>query len=201
MLYPKVLKRFLDLILAVSAFPFICFIILLASPFIYFSDKGSIFYLANRIGQQGKIFKILKLRTMFINSPDIRLEDGSTFNSEDDPRVTKVGRILRATSIDELPQIINVILGDMSFIGPRPDPEDWLEKYTDFEREFLKVKPGISGYNQAYFRNSADGALKLKNDVYYAKNISFLFDLKILIKTFSTVILRDNLHVDMSQRE
>jgi lipopolysaccharide/colanic/teichoic acid biosynthesis glycosyltransferase len=198
MFYSKVLKRFFDLILAVLAFPFLCFIILLAFPFIYFSDKGSIFYISNRIGQRGKIFKMLKLRTMFINSPDIRLQDGSTFNSEDDPRLTNIGKILRKTSIDELPQIINVIIGNMSFIGPRPDPEDHLEKYTDKEREFLKVKPGISGYSQAYFRNSVNGATKLKNDIYYAKNISFLFDFKIFLKTFHTVIYRKNLYVDKS---
>lgn len=200
MFYSKVLKRFFDLILATLTLPFFCIILLIVTPLIYFTDKGSIFYNANRIGQDGKTFKMFKFRTMIINAPDIRLKDGSTFNSIDDKRLTKVGKTLRTTSIDELPQIINVLIGDMSFIGPRPDPEDWLEKYTNDEREFLKVKPGISGYNQVYFRNTADGATKLLNDVYYAKNISFLLDFKILLKTFKTVISRDNLYVDMSQR-
>jgi lipopolysaccharide/colanic/teichoic acid biosynthesis glycosyltransferase len=137
---------------------------------------------------------------MIVNAPDVRLADGSTFNSDDDPRLTKVGKILRKTSIDELPQIINVIIGDMSFIGPRPDPVDWLDKYTAEERKFLNVKPGISGYNQAYFRNSADGATKLKNDVYYAVNISFMLDLKILLKTFRTVLFHENLYIEESRK-
>ena len=200
-MYSNIIKRIIDFLLAILLLPVLLILIIVISPLIYFDDKGSVFYIAKRIGLNGNFFRMYKFRTMFVNAPDIRIGDGSTFNSIDDQRLTKIGKILRTTSIDELPQIINVLIGNMSFIGPRPDPEDWLEKYTDAEREFLKVKPGISGYNQAYFRNSADGALKLKNDVFYAKNISFLFDFKILLKTFSTLILRDNLHVDMSQRE
>lgn len=200
MLYPEVLKRLLDLIFAIIALPFLLIIILIVSPILYFSDKGSVFYIAGRIGQYGKIFKMFKFRTMIANAPDIRLEDGSTYNSEDDIRLTKVGKILRKTSIDELPQIINILIGDMSFIGPRPDPTDWLTKYTVEEKTFLKVKPGISGYNQAYFRNSADGAAKIKNDIYYALNISFMLDLKILLKTFQTVLFRENLYIEKSRK-
>ena len=200
-MYINIFKRIVDFILALFLLPFLLILIIIISPIIYLNDRGSVFYFAYRIGLKGKLFKMFKFRTMIVNAPDIRLEDGSTFNSNDDQRLTKVGKILRTTSIDELPQIINVLIGDMSFIGPRPDPEDWLEKYTDDEREFLDVKPGISGYNQAYFRNSADGTTKLINDVYYAKNISFLLDFKILLKTFKTVILRDNLYVDISQKE
>jgi undecaprenyl phosphate N,N'-diacetylbacillosamine 1-phosphate transferase len=200
-MYSDIIKRIVDFMFALFLLPFLLILILAISPIIYLNDRGPVFYFAMRIGFKGKLFKMFKFRTMIVNAPDIRLEDGSTFNSNDDQRLTKVGKILRTTSIDELPQIINVLIGDMSFIGPRPDPEDWLEKYTDDEREFLKVKPGISGYNQAYFRNSADGTTKLINDVYYAKNISFLLDFKILLKTFKTVIFRDNLYVDTSQKE
>ena len=123
---------------------------------------------------------MFKFRTMIVNAPDIRLSDGSTYNGDDDPRITRVGRFLRKTSIDELPQILNVLLGDMSFIGPRPDPVDWLDKYSEKEKIILSVRPGITGYNQAYYRNSADGAMKLKNDVYYAENISFSLDLSLI---------------------
>ena len=200
MFYSKILKRLLDLTLALCILPVLGIVILIVFPFIYISDKGSVFYVANRIGQHGRIFKMFKFRTMNMNAPDVRLADGSTFNSDDDPRLTKVGKILRKTSIDELPQIINVMIGNMSFIGPRPDPVDWLEKYTIEEREFLNVKPGISGYNQAYFRNSADGATKLKNDVYYAVNISFMLDLKILLKTFRTVLFHENLYIEESRK-
>jgi undecaprenyl phosphate N,N'-diacetylbacillosamine 1-phosphate transferase len=196
MLYSKYLKRLFDFVSSLIALPLVIVIVLIASPFIYFTDKGPIFYNAIRIGQFGKPFKMFKLRTMFVNALDIRLEDGSTFNSDDDPRLTKIGKILRKSSIDELPQIINVLIGDMSLIGPRPDPLDWLERYTIEQREFLKVKPGISGYNQAYFRNSADGVTKLKNDLYYARNISFKFDVKILFKTIRTILLRENLYIE-----
>ena len=118
---------------------------------------------------------------------------------DDDPRITRVGRFLRKTSIDELPQILNVLLGDMSFIGPRPDPVDWLDKYSEKEKIILSVRPGITGYNQAYYRNSADGAMKLKNDVYYAENISFSLDMKIFFKTIKTVLLHENINVDQAR--
>jgi len=133
---------------------------------------------------------------MIVDAPDIRLPDGSTYNAEDDPRVTKIGKFLRKTSIDELPQIFNVLKGEMSFIGPRPDPVDWLNKYTEEEKVFLTVKPGITGYNQAYFRNSVDANTKIKNDIFYAENISFILDLKILLKTLQTVFSRQNIHIN-----
>ena len=199
-IYIYIVKRVVDFILCLLLLPLLTVLIILISPLIYFNDKGPVFYSAKRIGLNGTFFRMYKFRTMIVDAPDIRLEDGSTFNSINDQRLTKIGKILRATSIDELPQIINVLFSDMSFIGPRPDPEDWLEKYSESEREFLKVKPGITGYNQAYFRNSADGAKKLINDVYYAKNISLLLDFKILLKTFNTIIMRDNLYVDRSQK-
>jgi len=133
---------------------------------------------------------------MIVDAPDIRLPDGSTYNAEDDPRVTKIGKFLRKTSIDELPQIFNVLKGEMSFIGPRPDPVDWLNKYTEEEKVFLTVKPGITGYNQAYFRNSVDANTKIKNDIFYAENISFILDLKILLKTLQTVFSRQNIYIN-----
>jgi len=199
MLYSKIFKRIFDIMLAIIVFPFFCIITITVSPFIYFSDKGTIFYAARRIGQNGISFKMLKFRTMIKNAPDIRLKDGSTYNSADDPRLTKIGRMLRRTSIDELPQIINVLIGDMSFIGPRPDPVDWIDKYTEEEKIFLTAKPGISGYNQAYFRNWSDSATKLKNDVFYARNISIVLDIKIMLKTCRT-ILHQNLYVDESRK-
>lgn len=161
---------------------------------IYLEDHGPIFYNGKRLGLNGKPFKMFKFRSMRVNAPDIRLEDGSTYNGDDDPRVTKVGRFIRKTSIDELPQLFNVLIGDMSWVGIRPDPLDWLDKYTVAEQIILTVKPGITGYNQAYYRNSADSELKLKNDVYYAKNISFALDAKCFLKTFKTVICRENIN-------
>ena len=200
MLYKIFFKRLLDIVLVILILFPVLVIIVAISLCILLGDKGPIFYISKRIGQNGKFFNMIKFRTMIVDAPDIRLEDGSTFNSDSDPRVTKIGNFLRKTSLDELPQIYNVLDGSMSLIGPRPDPIDWLERYTEEEKEFLKVKPGISGYNQAYFRNSADGATKLKNDLYYSKNISFTLDIKIFFKTISAILFRENLFVDESRK-
>lgn len=193
-MYKNFFKRIFDIIVALFAMPLVLIIILILGPIIFFEDKGPIFYNALRLGVNGKLFKMYKLRSMYVNAPDIRLEDGSTYNSDDDPRVTKIGRILRKTSLDEFPQFLNVLLGDMSIVGPRPDTPDQLYRYSGDTSAILKVKPGITGYNQAYFRNSINGNIKLKNDVYYANNISFIFDLKIFFRTIKSVILKENIN-------
>lgn len=199
-MYQKYIKRFLDFMIALIALPFVLIVILVVSPFILFNDGFPIFYNAERIGQHGKLFKMYKFRSMKKNAPDIRLADGSTYNGEDDPRVTKVGKVLRKTSIDEIPQLLNMLKGDMSLIGPRPDPPDWLEKYPEDIKVFLNVKPGITGYSQAYYRNSADGENKMKNDVFYAKNCSFLLDIKIFFKTIAVVLKHENTYKDTSSK-
>ena len=176
--------------------PFLVLVLLFVAPIIHFEDYGPVFYVAKRIGYKGKTFGMLKFRSMRVDAPDIRLADGSTYNGEDDPRVTRIGRFLRKTSLDELPQLLNVLVGQMSIIGIRPDPLDWLNKYNERERVILTVKPGITGYNQAYYRNSADGETKLKNDVYYAEHISFWLDFKIFFKTIKTVLFRENINID-----
>lgn len=151
-------------------------------------------YSGERIGRNGKLFKMYKFRSMKVNAPDIRLTDGSTYNGKDDPRVTKTGRFLRETSIDEIPQLLNVLRGEMSFIGPRPDPPDWLDKYPDELRVFLKARPGITGYSQAYYRNSDDSYGKMVHDAYYAQHITFWMDVKIFFKTIQTVLKHDNIY-------
>ena len=191
----KYIKRLLDFCTALILLPILLCCILFCRLLIL----SPLFYNAPRLGRNGKPFKMFKFRTMIVNAPDIRLSDGSTYNGDDDPRITRVGRFLRKTSIDELPQILNVLLGDMSFIGPRPDPVDWLDKYSEKEKIILSVRPGITGYNQVYYRNSADGAMKLKNDVYYAENISFSLDMKIFFKTIKTVLLHENINVDQAR--
>lgn len=199
-MYKHYFKRLFDLLFSLTALPFMLLLIVVIAPLIYFEDKGPIFYAGKRLGLGGKPFEMLKFRSMKVNAPDIRLEDGSTYNGDDDPRVTRVGRFLRKTSLDEIPQFLNVLVGQMSIIGIRPDPLDWLEKYNEHERVILTVKPGITGYNQAYFRNSADGALKLKNDVYYAEHISFLLDVRIFFKTIKTVLFREHVNIDENRK-
>ena len=112
-MYKHFFKRFIDIILSLIATPFVLLVIIIMAPFIYFTDRGPVFYNATRRGRNGKTFKMFKLRSMYVNSPDLKNPDGSTFNSDKDPRVTKIGRIMRKTSIDELPQILNVLIGDM----------------------------------------------------------------------------------------
>lgn len=198
-MYKHFFKRIFDFIMALIALPFLLLVFLVVAIAIKIDDHGPIFYTAKRIGKNGKLFKMIKFRSMKVNAPDIRLADGSTYNSEDDPRVTKVGRFIRKTSIDELPQLFNILLGQMSFIGPRPDPEDWLDKYTEEERVFLTVRPGITGYSQAYFRNEADGQEKIRNDVYYAQHCTFWMDIKIFFKTIATVFKRENTYKNLEE--
>lgn len=189
-MYEHFFKRVIDILFALIGLPFFVLIFIFIAPIIYFTDKGPIFYSGERIGKNGKSFIMYKFRSMYVNAPDLRLEDGSTYNGDDDPRVTKIGKFMRKTSLDEAPQVINVLFGDMSVIGPRPDTLHSRHRYPEEEKYFLRVRPGITGYSQAYFRNSVDGKQKAINDMYYAKNISFWFDVKIFFKTIVTVLLR-----------
>src|SRR5699024_8221711 len=147
-----------------------------------------------RLGKKKKRFNIIKFRSMKVNAPDLRNDDGSTFSSNNDTRITHVGKFIRKTSIDELPQVINVIKGDMSFVGPRPDTVEALNIYEGNQIKKLDVRPGITGYNQAYFRNSISQKEKFENDLYYVNNISFLFDIKIILKTIQSVLIRENIN-------
>lgn len=193
-MYRLFFKRMIDITISILVLPVVILVILIVGPIIYLEDKGPIFYNANRIGKGGKLFKMFKLRTMKENSPDIRLADGSTYNGDDDPRVTKVGSILRKTSLDELPQFLNILIGDMSLIGPRPDTPEDLDSYTDEEKIILEVLPGITGLNQAENRNSVDSKTKLQNDIRYVKELSFSLDFKIIFLTIKTVLLRKNIN-------
>ncbi len=197
-MYKNGIKRLLDILIGLVGVLVFAIAFLFVAPLIYFTDKGPVFYNAPRIGKDGKLFKMYKFRSMYVNAPDIRLADGSTYNGDDDPRVTPIGRILRKTSIDEIPQFLNVLLGDMSLIGPRPDPPDWMERYPEDILVFLTVRPGITGYSQAYYRNSADSNEKMHHDAYYAENCSFWLDVKIFFKTIVCVLRQENTYRDVS---
>ena len=193
-MYKHFFKRVIDIIIGLCALPFILLFIVIVGPIIYFEDKGPIFYKAKRIAKGGGMFGMYKFRSMIVNAPDIRLENGDTYNGDDDPRVTKIGRFMRKTSIDEIPQFLNVLIGNMSFIGPRPDTLDFLDVYKKEAPAVLTIKPGLTGYNQAYFRNSIDGAEKMKNDAYYAEHLTLWMDVKIVFKTIKTVLFRENIN-------
>ena len=200
-MYKSFVKRILDIIIGILGLPFFLISLIIFGPIIKLTDKGPVFYNAKRIGKDGKLFTMFKFRTMYVNAPDIRLSDGSTYNGKDDPRVTKIGRIMRSTSVDELPQILNILNGTMSLIGPRPDPPDWLDRYPEDIKVFLSVRPGLTGYSQAFFRNGADGEQKMKNDAYYAEHVSFPLDVKIFFRTIATVLGLGNTYKDLSEEE
>lgn len=194
-MYKKYIKRAIDFILSLIALPIVLLVIVIMAPFIFISDPGPILYTGLRRGKKGKAFKMFKFRSMYVNSPDIRNEDGSTYNSDNDPRVTKIGKFMRKTSIDEIPQLLNVLFGDMSFVGPRPTLAT--KSFDEIEMERRKrydVRPGITGYAQAYFRNSISQEDKFKYDLYYVDHVSFLLDIKILAKTITSVVRRENIN-------
>lgn len=200
-MYKKIIKRILDFIMSAILMVPLAIVFVVVSIAIKLDDGGPIFYNALRLGKNGKIYKMYKFRSMKVNSKDIRNADGSTYNGEDDPRLTKIGKFIRKTSIDELPQIINVLIGNMSFIGPRPDLPEHIDLYTDAEKRKLEVLPGITGYNQAYYRNSVEWKERLKNDIYYVDNISFQLDTKIILKTVAILIKRENVYINENDKQ
>ena len=196
-------KRLIDLVISIIGMPFFVVLFILFAPIIKLTDGGPVFYNAERLGRNGRVFKMYKFRSMRVNSPDIRNDDGSTFNGENDSRVTKVGKVMRKTSIDEVPQILNVLKGDMSIIGPRPfvtTHYKGYEKLGDKERKRLEVRPGITGYSQAYYRNSIGKEEKIDNDCYYTENVSLILDIRIFVKTIKSVIRRENIYIESGEQ-
>ena len=201
-MYRKFIKRLLDIVISLMALPFVVLVIIVFAPIIWLTDKGPVFYNATRRGMNGKNFKMFKLRSMKVNSPVLRNADGSTYSGDDDPRVTKIGRIMRKLSIDELPQILNVLIGDMSFVGPRPTLASVpYEQLDDVRKKRLTVRPGITGYSQAYFRNSITQDEKFAYDCHYVDHVSFLFDVKILIQTVLSVVRSRNINYKESAQK
>lgn len=195
----RVIKRIIDFIFSVIMLILLAPIMIIISIIIKFDSNGPIIFKQERIGKDGVSFTIYKFRTMVVNAEKI----GTGLDSyENDNRVTKVGKILRNTSLDEIPQIFNILKGDMSFIGPRPPVTYHPYEYAEYPEEIKKrfsVKPGVTGYAQINGRNELTWSEKFKYDLYYVDNISFILDFKILLLTILKVIkmegsydLRDN---------
>lgn len=187
MLYKKVLKRVLDVILAsvgliVAAIP-----MGIAALAIKLDSKGPVIFKQDRIGYRGRVYKMYKFRSMYVGA-----EKGGVYSDNKDNRVTKVGKFIRATSIDELPQLINVIKGDMSLIGFRSPltyhPWKW-EEYTQEQKKMFEVRPGITGWAQVNGRKTVEWNKRIELNVWYAENVSFLLDFKILFMTVFKVLL------------
>ena len=195
-MYLRFGKRICDLVVGIVALPFVLIIIAVLAPIIHLEDKGPVFYNAPRVGMDGRDFKMYKLRSMRVNAPDLVMEDGSTYNGADDPRMTKIGAFMRRTSLDEIPQFLNVLKGDMSVVGPRPDLRRETELYEGDEGEKLTVKPGITGYAAVYGRNSLPWHDRLALDVYYVRNVTFALDVKVFFRTFATVFKQEGIYVE-----
>lgn len=199
-MYNSFLKRVLDFIGALVIFPLVLLVIIVFAPIIWITDKGPVFYNAERAGKNYKPFKMFKLRSMYVNSPNWKNPDGSTFNSDNDPRVTPIGKFLRKTSLDEFPQFLNVLLGHMSFVGPRPkayssgSSKRDLKDLDEIHQKSYTVRPGVTGYAQAFFRNSISNEEKFKWDAYYAEHVTFALDIKIIWQTVLSVLERKNIN-------
>lgn len=194
-MYAKYIKRVLDLILSLMALIILMPLMIVIAILIKIDSKGPVFFLQERLGKNGKIFKIIKFRTMIVNAENIG--DGLKIKSESDNRITRVGKIIRKTSLDELPQLVNVIKGDMSIVGPRPPvtyhPYKY-EKYSEEQRERFNVRPGITGLAQVKVRNSASWDERINIDIKYIKEITFINDLKIIVRTVKKVFERENIY-------
>jgi undecaprenyl phosphate N,N'-diacetylbacillosamine 1-phosphate transferase len=191
-MYQIIFKKLID---------FLCslFLILLLSPLIilitialFFANQGKPFFLQNRPGKHGKLFNIIKFKTM----NDKKNDSGNLLS--DEIRLTKIGKFVRKTSIDELPQLINVLKGEMSLVGPRPLLPQYLPLYNEFQQRRHEVKPGMTGWAQINGRNAISWSQKFEYDVWYVDNLSFILDIKIVLLTIKKVIKRENISADKS---
>jgi len=182
-----ILKRLVDILISLIG------LILLAIPFaaialaIKLGSKGPIFFRQERVGLNGRVFKTWKFRTMVVGA----MKQGLGYNvAKDDPRITRVGRFLRSWSLDELPQLINVLRGEMSIVGPRPTLKYQVEQYDDFQRKRLLVKPGITGWALIHGRNLLTWEERIKYDVWYVDHRTIWLDLWVMIKTIWVVLIK-----------
>ncbi len=192
-MYVCCLKRCFDLIFVFSVLSVIWPILFLITLWLYFVNKGAgVFFLQERPGKNGKIFKVIKFKTM----TDERDTVGNLL--PDDKRLTQVGKFIRSTSMDELPQLINVLKGDMALIGPRPLLPQYLSLYSKEQARRHEVRPGITGWAQVNGRNTISWTKKFELDVWYVDHCSFLLDLKIVFMTIKKVFVREGISSDTS---
>ena len=198
----KFVKRAFDFIVALAAIVAISPLLLIISAIVYLGDPGPVIYGQLRIGKNGKAFKMWKFRSMYKNADKMidqlideqRQQYITEFKIDNDPRITPVGNFLRKTSLDELPQLFNVLCNDMSLVGPRPLIESEIQTYyADMFDTLLSVKPGVTGYWQAYARNNAtyQSGQRQQMEMYYVNHASIMLDIKILFRTVASVLRRD----------
>lgn len=192
------IKRIFDITVALTGLIILAPILVVVAILIKLNSPGSVFFRGERIGQGGKIFHILKFRSMVSDAP----QKGAAITCQGDPRITRIGRLLRKTKLDELPSLVNVLKGEMSLVGPRPEAPSWVERYTSRQRAVLTIKPGITGLAQVKYRNEEmllSGVNleteylqimndKLSIDLGYVENRSFILDVRILVKTVAALL-------------
>lgn len=191
-MYKSFLKRGFDFFLSLIALIFLFPIIGIAALLLAIAQKGNVFFIQSRPGRNAKVFKIIKFKTM----TDEKDDKGKLL--PDEKRLTKIGKFVRSTSIDELPQLINVVKGDMSIVGPRPLLVKYLPLYSDFQARRHNVRPGITGWAQVNGRNAISWDNKFELDVWYTENLSFLLDLKIILLTTIKVFWREGISAGTS---
>lgn len=190
-MYRLYIKRFLDFWMSLILLIIVSPILLVVTIWLHFANKGAgAFFFQKRPGKNSKIFKVIKFKTM----TDERDADGNLL--PDEVRLTKVGRFVRSTSIDELPQLINVLKGDMSLIGPRPLLVQYLPLYSKEQMRRHEVRPGISGWAQCHGRNQISWTEKFKLDVWYVDHLSFITDLQVIMITIKKVLFREDINSD-----
>ena len=188
MMYGKFVKPFLDFVLALIAVVILSPLILVVWLGLTIANNGKPFFFQQRPGKDGRIFRIVKFKTM----NDKKGANGQLLPDAD--RLTPVGKFVRKTSLDELPQLFNVLTGDMSLIGPRPLLPSYLPLYNDFQRRRMEVKPGITGWAQVNGRNTISWEKKFEYDVWYVDHLSFLLDAKIFLLTVKKVVVREGIN-------
>jgi undecaprenyl phosphate N,N'-diacetylbacillosamine 1-phosphate transferase len=193
-------KRLLDLFLCCLVLPMALPLVAVCALIVRLSSPGPILFRQKRIGMNRRVFEMLKFRSMYVNAPDLRNSDGSTFNAVQDARVTSAGRFLRKTSLDEIPQLINVLRGEMSFVGPRPDLPDAVQYYRENDHLRLSVPPGITGLPQVRGRNTLPWEVRREMDVEYAETRSLWLDIRIILMTFPAVLLSRGIYIEGSKR-
>ncbi len=190
------LKRIVDIFGSLVGLVILLPLMIIIAILIKLTSEGPVIFKQERLGKNGRVFKIYKFRTMVVNAENIG--DGLTVKSESDSRITKVGRILRKTSLDELPQLINVLIGQMSLVGPRPPvtyhPYNGYENYPEWAKKRFKMRPGITGLAQVTVRASLEWDGRMVYDVKYVDDFNILLDIRIMIKTVRKIISSDNIY-------
>lgn len=196
------IKRIIDLLGSLIGIIIISPILIFIALAIKFTSEGPVFFKQARLGKNGKVFKIIKFRTMVVNAE--KIGDGLTVKSNNDNRITKIGKILRATSLDELPQLFNVIVGQMSLVGPRPPvtyyPYDGYDKYPEWAKKRFTMRPGVTGLAQVTVRNSVSWDDRIVVDNKYIDKFNIAFDIKIMFRTLSKLFKSENIYMDTENK-